>query len=54
MQNALKPSERCRNCVHKTFKIEIKKGGTNNSDFLQNRFPQELGPPSFYVEISRL
>ena len=28
------------------FKIEMQKGGPNNSDFLQNRFPQKLGPPS--------
>ena len=29
----------------KTFKIEIQKGGPNNSDFMQNWFPQEIGFP---------
>ena len=36
MQNALKSNEWGRICVHKIFKIEIQKGGPNNSDFLQN------------------
>ena len=40
MQNAMKSND------EKTFKIEIQKGGPNNSDFLQNWFPQKLGPSS--------
>ena len=28
------------------IKIEIQNGGPNKSDFLQNWFPQKLGPPS--------
>ena len=35
MQNALKSSELQRIWVIKTFKIEIKNWGPNNSDFLQ-------------------
>ena len=31
----------------KTFKIEIQKGGPNNSDFLQNWLPQEIKSPFF-------
>ena len=46
MENALKSNERQRNWVQKTFKIEIQKGGQNNSAFLQNWFPQKLGPSS--------
>ena len=33
MQNALKSNEQQSIWVHKTFKIEIQKGGPNNSDF---------------------
>ena len=36
--------------VHKTFKIEIQKGGPNNSDFLQNWFPQEIRSPLFDLQ----
>ena len=41
MQNAFKSNEWLKIWVHKTFKIEIQKGGPNNSDFLQNWFPPE-------------
>ena len=47
MQNALKSNEWSRIWVQKTFKIEIKKGGPNNSDFLQNWFPPESWFPLF-------
>ena len=33
--------------VYKTFEIEIKKGGPNNSNFLQNWFPPEIRAPLF-------
>ena len=46
MQNGLKCNERDRIWFDRTFKIEIQKGGPNNSDILQNWFPQKLGPPS--------
>ena len=42
MQNPLKSNEWRRIWVYKTFKIEIQKGGPNNSDFLQNWFPPEI------------
>ena len=42
MQNALISSELQRIWVIKTFKIEIKNWGPNNSDFLQNWFPPEI------------
>ena len=45
MQNALGFNEWRWIWVHKTFKIEIQKGGQNKEDFLQNWFPQKLGPP---------
>ena len=45
MQNALKCNEWRRNFVHKAFKIEIQKGGLNNSDFLQNWVPREIRSP---------
>ena len=50
MQNALKSNEWQRNCVHKTFKIEIQKGGPNNSDFVQNWFPPEIRSPLFNLQ----
>ena len=50
MRNALKSNAWRRNSVHKTFKIEIQKGGPNNSDFLQNWFPPEIGSPLFNLE----
>ena len=46
MQNALKCNEWRRNFVHKAFKIEIQKGGLNNSDFFQNCFPAEIRSPN--------
>ena len=42
MQNTLKCNECRRIWVYKTFKIEIQKGGPNNSDFLQNWLPPEI------------
>ena len=42
MQNPLKSNEWRRIWVYKTFKIEIQKGGPNNSDFLQNWFHPEI------------
>ena len=45
MQNALKSNEQQSIWVHKTFKIEIQKGGPNNSDILQNWFPPEIRSP---------
>ena len=42
MQNPLKYNEGRWIWVHKSFKIEIEKGGPNNSDFLQNWFPPEI------------
>ena len=47
MQNALKYNEWRRNCVHKTFEIEIQKEGPNSSDFVKNWFPQEIRSPFF-------
>ena len=47
MQNPLKYNEGRWIWVHKTFKIEIQKGGQNNSDFLQNWFPSEIRSPLF-------
>ena len=47
MQNGLKCNERQRIWVDRTFKIEIQKGGPNNSDILQNWFPQEIRSPLF-------
>ena len=50
MQNALKSNEQQSIWVHKTFKIEIQKGGPNNSDFLQNWFPPEIRSPLFNLQ----
>ena len=36
-----------KNWVRKTFKIQIQKGGANNSDFLQNSSPPEINSPLF-------
>ena len=47
MQKALKSNEWQNVWVHKTFKIEIKMGVPNNSDFLQNWFPPEIRSPVF-------
>ena len=47
MQNALKSNEWRWIWVYKTFKIQIQKGGPNNSDFLQNWFPPEIRSPLF-------
>ena len=49
MQNALKPNEWRRNCVHQTFAIKIQKGERNKSHFLQNWFPQEIRSFIFYL-----
>ena len=45
MHNELKSNEWRRIWVHRTFKIEIQKGGPNNSDILQNWFPLEIRSP---------
>ena len=37
--------------VHKTFKIEIQKGGPNNSDFLKNCFRPEIRSTLFNLPI---
>ena len=42
MQNALESNLWKRLWDDKSFKIEIQKGGPNNSDFLQNWFPPEI------------
>ena len=42
MQNALRSNEWERISIYKTLKIEIQKGGTNNSDFLRNWFIPEI------------
>ena len=46
MQNALNSNESRWIWLHKNFKIQIQKGGPNNSDILQNWFPKKLGPHS--------
>ena len=45
MQNPLKSNEWQRIWVEKTFKIEKQKRGPNNSDILQNCFPQKIRSP---------
>ena len=50
MQNGLKCNERQRIWVDRTFKIEIQKGGPNNSDILQNWFPPEIRSPLFNLQ----
>ena len=50
MQNPLKSTAWRRIWVSKTFKIQIQKGGPNNSDFLQNWFPQEIRSPFFNLQ----
>ena len=47
IQNTLKCNEQRRIWVHRTFKIEIQKGGPNNSVILQNWFPPEIRSPLF-------
>ena len=47
MQNALISNEWQRILDYKIFKIKIQKGGPNNSDFLQNWFPQDISSPLF-------
>ena len=45
MQKAMKSDKEWRRIwVHKTFNIEIQKGGPNNSDFCKIGFSQKLGP----------
>ena len=51
IQNGLKSNEWQRIWVHKTFKIEIKKGGPNNSDFLQNWVSKKIRSPVFNMQI---
>ena len=36
--------------ILRTFKIEMQKGGPNNSDFLQNWFPPEIWYRIFNLE----
>ena len=50
MQNGLKSKEWWRIWVHRTFKVEIQKGGPNNSDILQNWFPPEIRSPFFNLQ----
>ena len=50
MGNALKSNEGRKILVHKTFKIELQKEGSNSSDFLQNWFPPEIRPPLFNLK----
>ena len=50
MQNVLKSNEWERILLHKTFKIQIQKGGQNNSNFLQNWLPPENGSPLFNLQ----
>ena len=47
MQNALKSNEWRKVWVNKTFKIEIQKGGPNNSEILQDWFPPQIRSPLF-------
>ena len=42
MQKSVKSNERQRIWVNRTFKIEIQKGGPNNSDILQIWFHPEI------------
>ena len=50
MQNALKSNEWQKIWDPKTFKIEIQKGGPNNSDFLQNWFQPEISSTFFNLQ----
>ena len=45
MENVWKYNEGPRLWFHKTFKMQMQKGGPNNSDFLQNLFPPEIRSP---------
>ena len=47
MQKLLNSNERRSILVNRTFKIEIQKGGPNNSDILQHWFPPEIRSPIF-------
>ena len=47
MYNGLKSNQPRRIWVYKTFKIKKEKGRPNNSDILQNWFPQEIRCPLF-------
>ena len=53
MQNELKSNEWRKICVHRTFKIEIQKGGPNKLDILQNSFPPEISTPFFNLKKFR-
>ena len=50
MQNAFKSNEWQTIWVHKTFKIEIQKGGLKNSHFLQNWFHPDITSPFFNLQ----
>ena len=50
MQKWLKFNEWRRIWVHRTSKIEIKKGRQNNSDILQNWLPLEIRSPHFNLQ----
>ena len=50
MQNALKSNEWRWIWVYKGFKIEIQKGGGNNSGFVQNWFQREIRSPLFNLQ----
>ena len=50
MQNALESNLWKRLWDDKSFKIEIQKGGPNNSDFLQNWFHQRIRFPFFNLK----
>ena len=50
MQNELKSNEWRWIRVYETFKIQTQKGGTNNSDFLQNWFIPEIMFPFFNLQ----
>ena len=47
MQNALNSNESRWIWLHKNFKIQIQKGGLNNSDILQNWFSKQIRSPLF-------
>ena len=54
MKNALKSNQRRGNCVHKTFKIEMKKGDQIIQTFFKSGSPHKLGPPLQLAEIPTL
>ena len=50
MKISLKANEWRRNCVHKTFRIEIQKREPNNEGILQNLLPPEIKSPLFNLK----